>query len=74
MPHKRPRGHSNVYANETEIYKCTIDRKVIVQPDVASIPLTGGSSVESCKPLPPLSLRQEEWKTIGLKMGWIKDN
>ena len=62
--HKKPRGHSNLYANETEPYP--------TNPDTASIPLIGGSRVDTCRPLPPLALRRQEWEEIGRIMGWLK--
>jgi hypothetical protein len=60
----RPRGHSNAYAEETEPYPSN--------PSRASIPLAGGSTVYTCKPLPALSLSREEWEEIGRRMGWIR--
>lgn len=61
--HKKPRGHSNVYADETERYPD--------DPAVACIPMIGGAQVHTCKPLPPLALHRDDWEKIGLKMGWL---
>lgn len=61
--HKRPRGHSNLYPDET--VPCD------TCPEKASIPMVGGAYVWSCKPLPPLALSREEWEEIGRRMGWI---
>lgn len=71
LGHKKPRGHSNVYPEETELATYKERGKVIVIEGVATIPMSGGSTVYSCKPLPPLALRRDEWETIGRKMGWI---
>ena len=60
--HKKPRGHSNVYANETQAYPDL--------PGVACIPMVGGSRVDTCRPLPPLAMCAEEWNEIGRIMGW----
>lgn len=63
LKHKKPRGHSNAYVEETEPYPDL--------PQKACIPLVGGSRVDTCKPLPPLALDKEEWQEIGRRMGWI---
>jgi len=62
--HYKPRGHSNIYPNETTPYP--------TNPGTASIPLVGGSRVDTCRPLPPLALSREEWEEIGRRMGWIR--
>ena len=64
LGHKKPRGHSNVYADETEPYP--------THPEKACVPLIGGSRVDTCRPLPPLALSREEWEEIGRRMGWLK--
>lgn len=60
----KPRGHSNVHANQTEPHPTA--------PDRAMIPIEGGATVYSVKELPPLSLSREEWQEIGERMGWAK--
>lgn len=57
------RGHSNVYPNQTQPYSKDL-------PEVAKIPLCGGASVSTVKTLPPLALREEEWREIGQRMNW----
>lgn len=57
------RGHSNIYPNQTRPFSADL-------PDVAKIPLCGGSSVFTVKELPPLALREEEWREIGQRMNW----
>lgn len=59
----KPRGHSSAYPQLTEPYP--------TNPERASIPIEGGASVHTVKPLPALSLSFEEWETIGRKMNWI---
>lgn len=61
MLHKKPRGHSNVYADETTKY---------LETDKACIPMIGGSRVDTCKALPPLALGKDEWEEIGRRMKW----
>lgn len=63
MFHKKPRGHSNVYANETTQWPHPAE-------DKACVPLVGGARLETCRPLPPLALSREEWEEIGIRMGW----
>lgn len=59
------RGHSNVvYLKEMKPYPTNPTRWLI--------PIQGGASVESVKPLPDLSLNKEEWLEIGRKAGWTK--
>ena len=70
--HNRPRGHSNCYPEETVVYEWRDGKDSGVIPDVASVPLIGGSAPGSCKALPPLALTRAEWEEIGLCMGWIK--
>ena len=60
----KPRGHSNVHAEQTKPYP--------TMPDKASIPLSGGATVYTVKELPPLALSREEWQEIGERMGWAK--
>lgn len=64
------RGHSNVRAEKTCSWE-TIDKKV--DAGIARIPLDGGSSPSTCKELPPLALREEEWQEIGRRMGWFAE-
>jgi len=63
MTRKLPRGHSNVYAEETEPYPTF--------PEKAMIPMIDGAHVDTCRLLPPLALSKQEWETIGRKMGWL---
>lgn len=60
----KPRGHSNVKAEETQPYP--------TMPEKASIPISGGATVYTVKELPPLALSREEWQEIGERMGWAK--
>ena len=61
MPTERqPAGHSNVYCEEAERMD---ERRVIV-------PITGGADVTTCRRLPPLVLRREEWEKVGQVAGW----
>lgn len=60
----RPRGHSNAHTDQTIPYE--------TNPDRASIPIEGGATVFTVRPLPPLSLSREEWQEIGERMGWAK--
>lgn len=60
-----PRGHSNVKAGETSSFRNS--------RDIALIPISGGASLETYRPLPPLGLRQKEWEEIGRRMGWAKE-
>lgn len=65
MIQRLPKGHSNVAAEETRPW-----------PDLpmkARIPLVGGAHVFTVKSLPPLALSEEEWRTIGRAMGWLKN-
>ena len=64
--HKKPQGHSNIYADETEPWTEPGD------PARACIPLTGGARVDTYKPLPPLSLSRKEWTEIGFRMRWCR--
>jgi hypothetical protein len=64
--HKKPRGHSNLYADETAPWTGEGD------PSKACIPMLGGGRVDTCKPLPPLALSKDEWSIIGIKMGWFR--
>lgn len=58
------RGHSNVHAEQAEPHPNISDK--------AMIPITGGASFHTVRPLPPLALSREEWETIGERMGWLK--
>lgn len=59
-----PRGHSNVHASKTEPWPDI--------PDKARIPIEGGASVYTVKPLPPLAIDKDEWLEIGRKMKWTR--
>lgn len=61
---RQPQGHSNVYADQTQPYP--------TNPANASIPIIGGATVHTVRPLPPLVLSREEWQEIGERMGWAK--
>ncbi len=58
-----PRGHSNAHVEQTRIHPTNSDRSLT--------PISGGASVATVRPLPPLSLDRDEWLTIGQKMGWL---
>jgi len=59
------RGHSNL--REDELRRVPNDS---LSGDYAMIPICGGASATTTKELPPLALREREWRTIGEKMGW----
>jgi hypothetical protein len=69
---KQPNGHSNVHADKAERW---YDGHGIIQssPDIARIPIEGGATVVTTRPLPPLALKQREWIEIGIKMGWLSE-
>ena len=58
------KGHSNAHAESTYRHETT---------DAAMVPIEGGASVYTVRPLPTLALRREEWETIGRKMGWLPE-
>ncbi len=58
------RGHSNVIVERIS--------KWDTPDDCAKLPMCGGSTVYSCKDLPPLALHKDDWEKIGEYMGWIK--
>jgi len=59
------RGHSNLHIDE-------IKRHENKEIDAAMIPIEGGASLHTVRPLPPLALRKEEWRKIGDRMDWWK--
>jgi hypothetical protein len=65
--HRKPRGHSNAYVDETARWPGNGDG----DSTAACIPMIGGGRVDSCKPLPPLALSEDDWRTIGSRMGWV---
>lgn len=65
--HTMPRGHSNVYAEETHAAWGFGE-----PPLKACVPLAGGSRVDTWRPLPPLALNRREWEEIGVIMGWYR--
>lgn len=62
------RGYSNVQAEKTKPWH---EVEKGVEPGIARIPISGGSSPFTTRELPPLSLRRDEWEKIGRKMGWL---
>lgn len=61
----KPRGHSNVHAEQAQPHPR-------LGTDKAMIPISGGASFNTVRPLPPLALSREEWQEIGERMGWAK--
>ena len=65
--YRDPKGHSNVAE----------PRNAHQWPDaptgVARVRITGGATVETVRPLPPLALRKDEWEKIGTAMKWTLD-
>ena len=59
---RTPRGHSNPHVEDLTVHP--------VVPDKVMIPIEGGASVYTVKPLPPLALSRDEWKRIGDRMNW----
>lgn len=57
-----PRGHSNV--------KLEGIRQHEVVSDAIMIPIEGGATLQTVRPLPTLALRRNEWKAIGDRMNW----
>lgn len=60
----KPKGHSNARTDETEPWSGDTEK--------AMIPISGGQTVASWRPLPPLALTKEGWQEIGERMGWAK--
>lgn len=56
------RGHSNIQLEGIRQHE-RVD-------DAAMIPITGGATLRTVRPLPTLALRREEWKQIGDRMNW----
>jgi hypothetical protein len=69
MGYKTPRGHSNVYADETKPEQTEPGDPFAPK---AIVPIVGGANLETCRGLPSLYLSKAEWEIIGRKMGWIK--
>jgi hypothetical protein len=63
------RGHSNIRGDSHG------GLDIWTWPDgpagVARVGIDGGASSATCRELPPLALRREEWEAIGRKMGWL---
>ncbi len=59
-------GHSNVHS----LHKI---KPYPTNPDRFSIPIQGGATVTSVKDLPPLALSEQEWREIGSRAGWLKE-
>jgi hypothetical protein len=60
------RGHSNVHKlDEVKPYP--------TNPERALVPILGGANVTTVKELPPLAISEDEWKTIGRMMGWLRE-
>lgn len=63
------RGHSNVKPEKTAPW---VDKYTEKADGIAKIPLCGGATFQTVNELPPLALRESEWRQIGEKMGWIR--
>ena len=63
------RGHSNVKSEKTTPW---VDKYTPASAGIAKIPLSGGATFQTVNELPPLALRESEWRQIGVKMGWIR--
>lgn len=57
-----PRGHSIAYPDQA-----VRDADI---PDIARVPIRGGSSLAHWRNLPTLALRRDEWEALGRRMGW----
>lgn len=62
-----PYGHSNVRSWETEPDPDSDARDT----PFARIPLLAEGRTGHSQKVPPLALSQQEWETIGKKMGWL---
>lgn len=59
-----PKGHSNVIWEQA--------KPLEVDPaNVIMVPIIGGATIDTVRPLPPLSLSKAEWTAIGALMRWL---